>query len=156
MQRVRDRMERGTLGDGSSCIDYNKIKFLEDQKANKDQPRMQSIVLLAAYIAGTNKESSDVRLFDVERSKWRGGRGHQAGGQVAPTSKTQGALLVGKTKRFTIDRLVAIAQFLASMMLEGCDEHLLVNQSADFYACANTLVTEGLLKKASMRVGVQT
>ena len=63
---------------------------------------------------------------------------------------------MGKTKRFTVDRMVAIAQFLASMELEGADEQQLVNQSADFYACANTLVTEGLLKKASMRIGVQT
>lgn len=71
---------------------------------------MQSIVLLAAYIAGTNKESTDTRLFDVERSKWRGARG---GPNNMPNAtggvKSQSTLLVGKTKRFTIDRLVAIA-----------------------------------------------
>lgn len=76
MQRVRDRMERGALGGGDDPHKYNEITYLEDKKANKDQPYMQSIVLLAAYIAGTNKESTDVRLFDVERSKLRGGRGN--------------------------------------------------------------------------------
>ena len=37
----------------------------------------------------------------------------------------------------------------------GADEHKLVNQSADFYAAINTLVSEGLLRRISMRVGVQ-
>ena len=63
---MRDRIERGTLGsDGKDCINYNQIRYLEDMKANKDLPYVQSIVLLASYIAGTNKESSDVKLFEV-------------------------------------------------------------------------------------------
>ena len=35
---------------------------------------MQSLVLIAAYIAGSNKESTDMRLFDVDKTKWRGAR----------------------------------------------------------------------------------
>ena len=62
--------------------------------------------------------------------------------------------MVGKTRRFTIDRLVAIVQFLTTLELEGSDESKLLNQSTDFYACINTLVDEGILKKASMRTGI--
>ena len=32
---------------------------------------MQSIILIAAFIAGSNKESTDIKLFDIDRSKFR-------------------------------------------------------------------------------------
>lgn len=61
--------------------------------------------------------------------------------------------MLGKTKRFSIDRLLAITQHLASIEIEGATETKLVNHSLDFYACINTLVKESLLGKQVMRTG---
>lgn len=66
-------------------------------------------------------------------------------------------MLVGKTRRFTIDRLVAIAQFLCHLEIENSLECQNVNQSFDFYSCINTLASEDLLKKSTFKsVGAQT
>ena len=61
--------------------------------------------------------------------------------------------MLGKTKRFSLDRLLAIAQHLASIEIENAAECQMINHSMDFYACINTLVHEDLLKKQTMRTG---
>jgi hypothetical protein len=45
----------------------------------------------------------------------------------ANTNNQKGQLLVGKTRRFTIDRLVAIAQFLCSVEIENSLEYQNLN-----------------------------
>ena len=60
-------------------------------------------------------------------------------------------MLVGKTRRFCIDRLVAIAQFLCSLEIENSNECKNLNQSFDFYSCINTLVNEDLFKKSAFK-----
>ena len=110
---------------------------------------MQSLILIAAYIAGSNKESTDVRLFEMEKSRQRRG-GNQ---NNTNATKDGGQFLLGKTKRFSLDRLLAIAQHLASLEIEGATECQMINHSLDFYACINTLVHEDLLKKQTLRTG---
>ena len=110
----------------------------------------------------------DTRLFAMEKSKYRGARAgvnNGPGGQTASTTKSaNSALLIGKTRQFPISRIIAIVQYLTAIELSGtdepnaipaADEYKLINQSADFYAAINTLVSEGLLRRVSMRVGVQ-
>ena len=45
----------------------------------------------------------------------------------ANINNQKGQLLVGKTRRFTIDRLVAIAQFLCSVEIENSLEYQNLN-----------------------------
>lgn len=75
---------------------------------------MQSIILISAFIAGTNKEATDIKMFEIDRSKFR----MKKGAATASTTKN-GINLVGKTKRFGIDRLMAIADYLSSLEIDG-------------------------------------
>jgi len=59
--------------------------------------------------------------------------------------------LLGKTKRFGIDRLAAIVDYLTSLEIEGANECRKLNHTAEFYACINTLVDEDLLIRHSLR-----
>lgn len=58
---------------------------------------------------------------------------------------------MGKTKRFGIDRLAAIVDYLTSLEIGEANECKKLNHSAEFYACINTLVDEDLLKKQAFR-----
>lgn len=111
---------------------------------------MQSLILISAYIAGSNKESTDSRLFEMEKTRTRRGANQNNTNQA---HKAGGQFLLGKTKRFSFDRLLAIAQHLASIEIDGATECKLINHSLDFYACINTLVNEELLTKQVMRTG---
>lgn len=90
---------------------------------------MQSIILIAAFIAGTNKEQTDIKLFEIDQSKFRLKRG-------AATQKHAGNL-VGKTRRFNIDRLLAIADYLSSLEIDGSTEISYTNHSQEYLSCIN-------------------
>jgi hypothetical protein len=62
--------------------------------------------------------------------------------------------MVGKTKRFTFDRLCAIVDYFISLEVNGCSESQKVSHTVEFYACINMLVKEELLKKVIMRIAV--
>ena len=56
--------------------------------------------------------------------------------------------MLGKSKRFPIDRLVAILDYFVSIQAETCQENMKTQfHSLDYYANINSLANEGLLKK---------
>lgn len=59
---------------------FDQITYLSDFKRNSYFSYMQSMILISAFIAGSNKESTDIRLFDVDRSKFRMKTGNANGG----------------------------------------------------------------------------
>ena len=65
----------------------------------------------------------------------------------------KGQHMVGKTKRFVIDRLAGIVDYLTSLEIEGAGECRKLNHTAEFHACINSLVKEDLLKKSILRTG---
>jgi len=56
-----------------------------------------------------------------------------------------------KTRRFSMDILSAILDYLTSLEIEGAAECQKVSHTADFYACVNSLVVEELLRRQVMR-----
>jgi len=70
---------------------------------------MQSVALIAGYIAGMNKESMDCKLFDKDRAKMKNTKQKEI-----QTNKSQ-AILLGKSKKFSIDRYFAILDFILFM-----------------------------------------
>lgn len=52
-------------------FNHKEITYLQDFKKNVNFSFMQAMALIAAYIAGTNKESMDGKIFDRDRSKLR-------------------------------------------------------------------------------------
>ena len=106
---------------------------------------MQTMVLIAAYVAGINKESTDLRMFELSR------QGKPRARQMkAPQAKPQQSVnLKGKSRKFALERLTAILDFL--LRLEASDSHECradsVGHSFDYYATINSLAEEGLLKR---------
>eukprot|EP00355_Strombidium_rassoulzadegani_P000262 CAMPEP_0168609292 /NCGR_PEP_ID=MMETSP0449_2-20121227/1119_1 /TAXON_ID=1082188 /ORGANISM="Strombidium rassoulzadegani, Strain ras09" /LENGTH=206 /DNA_ID=CAMNT_0008649407 /DNA_START=18 /DNA_END=634 /DNA_ORIENTATION=+ len=149
MQKVQNMFERSIFDANDSCFKYDEITYLNDSQKNSNFSYLQSIILISAYIAGSNKESTDTKLFEMDRTRMR----MRAGGNANAGGVKNGVHLVGKTKRFGIDRMIAIADFLTSLEIDGAAEVKRINHSAEFFACVNTLVKEGLLKKQTMRVG---
>ena len=50
---------------------YNEISYVKEYKKEINFSYMQSMILISAFIAGSNKETTDLRLFEVDRSKYR-------------------------------------------------------------------------------------
>ena len=55
--------------------------------------------------------------------------------------------MMGKTRRFSIDRLSAILDYITSLEIDGCYENGKINHTMEFYSCINSIVDEGLLIK---------
>ena len=73
---------------------------------------MQSLALCAAYITGINKESSDVKIFE---KRTQGGKSKAVKPQG---SGKDGIGMVGKSKRFSLERYSAILDYLISTQAE--------------------------------------
>lgn len=90
-------------------------------------------------------------MYEIDRSKKR----THANANKALDEKT-GTHLVGKTKRFVVDRLNAIVDYFISLEIEGADECQRLNHTAEFHACINSLVKEDLFQKLTMRTAGST
>jgi hypothetical protein len=88
-------------------------------------------------------------MFEIDKSRQRG----KMGNANKSLDKEKGTHLVGKTKRFVIDRLAGIVDYLTSLEIEGAEECKKLNHTAEFHACINSLVKEDLLKKCVIRSG---
>lgn len=113
--------ELKTFSANSSVLDeetykYDEITYLKDYKRNVNLSYLQSIILISAFIAGSNREATDIKLFEMDKSKYRFKKG-------SAIERGQGASMLGKTRRFTLDRLIAIADYLASLEIEGSFEN---------------------------------
>lgn len=69
---------------------------------------MQSIFLIAAYIAGHNKDSIDSRMFSFERKKFIQ--------RKSKKDNKNNVGIVGKTKKFGIERIFAIVDYFVSLL----------------------------------------
>ena len=60
--------------------------------------------------------------------------------------------MVGKSKRFSLERFSAILDYLVSTQAEECQENIIHGHTLEYYATINSLAGEGLLKKYVMKV----
>ena len=126
-----------------NVFNYKMITYVDDMKKQMNFSFLQSLALCAAFITGMNKESQDIRLFDkTQKSKPR----NQANKEGQPA-------LVGKSKRFTLERFCAILDYLISTQAEDSQENIMHGHSLEYFATINSLVSEGLLKKYVMKRG---
>lgn len=125
--------------------DHTEITYLSDIKKQVNFSFMQSMALIAAYIAGMNKESSDIKLFDKSQQKHRQQQQPQ---KEQFNRKEQRHLMVGRSKRFSTDRFLAILHYFLLLTAEETKETKLVGHSLDTLATLNSLAEEGLLKKS--------
>ena len=133
--------------DRDETYQYDQITYLQDFKRNSNFSYLQSIIIIAAYLAGSNKESGDCKMFEIDRTRQRS----KMGNANKNFDEKKGQHMVGKTKRFVIDRLAGIVDYLTSLEIEGAEECRKLNHTAEFHACINSLVKEDLLKKSIVR-----
>jgi hypothetical protein len=145
---MNQRFGEKSMHDYDETYKYDQITYLQDFKRNTNFSYLQSMVLIAGFLAGSNKESGDCKMFEVDKSKQRSKQNANKA-----LDEKGGTHLVGKTKRFVVDRLAAIVDYLTSLEIEGADECKRLNHSAEFHACINSLVKEDLLKKTTFRTG---
>lgn len=127
-----------------ATFDYRTMSYFEDSKKNLNFSQMQSIILIGAYLAGQNKESMDVKLYTQDKSKMR------THNKQHPKDKpVNGRGLPGKSKKFGIERICAIVDYLVSLQAGGCRENLTLNHSVEFYACVS-IIDIYLIKVASI------
>ena len=70
----------------------------------------------------------------------------------AKSSKTtQAQNMVGKSKRFSLERYSAVLDYLVSTQAERSQENILHGHSLEYFATINSLAGEGLLKKYVMK-----
>ena len=104
------------------------------------------MALIAGYICGINKESSDLRMFEKSiQHKQRNMKGGSKKGQDGNKAKE---FLKGKSKRFSLERYSAVLDYLMSIQAENCYENKEINgHSLEYFSTINSLAEEGLLKK---------
>lgn len=127
--------------------DFHEITYLEDYQKDVNFSFLQSLVLIAAYICGINKESYDIKLFE-NRS---GAKLRQVQSKGPGKQDKSQPYMLGKSKRFNLDRFTAILDFLLSLYAEKCTENQLHGHSLEFYAALNSLTNDGLLKKSFLK-----
>ena len=60
---------------------------------------------------------------------------------------------MGKTRKFNVERYLAILDFIFAIEAENSTCHTNFSRSCDYLACINSLCEEGLLKRTSMKKG---
>ena len=96
-------------------FDYKRINYLDTYKNNQNFTFLQSLALIAAYLAGSNKETLDLKLFTRNQTKVK----KQRTLGTDSKSQAQGELLIGKTKKFTSERLLSILDFIFAIEAEN-------------------------------------
>ena len=94
-----------------NVFSLREITYVEDMKKQMNFSYLQSLALCAAYITGTNKESTDMKIF--ERSNK-----NKKGGNTGAGANKEGKSMVGKSKRFTLERYAAVLDYLISTQAE--------------------------------------
>jgi len=52
--------------DSRETYKFDQITYLQDYKKNVNFSFMQSIILISAFIAGSNKEATDIKIFETD------------------------------------------------------------------------------------------
>ena len=67
--------------------------------------------------------------------------------QTKKASNNQNSAMVGKSKRFSLERYSAVLDYLVSTQAEEAQENQIHGHSLEYFATINSLAGEGLLKK---------
>eukprot|EP00347_Sterkiella_histriomuscorum_P014360 403361169 len=129
------------------------INQLENSKKNMNFTYMQSLCLIAAYLAGANKECIDQRMFQNRSISTRSKKGLTNVKSDQQKQPGQGQFMLGKTKKFYFERYAGIIDYLVSLVAEESKENYCIGRSLDYIACINSMCEEGLIKKSTMKKG---
>lgn len=145
--RTAEKTEKNKLFEEG--FNFKQIKYEGSEGSEANYGYMQTMILVAAYIAGVNKESTDLKMFDPKvRTKKQQNR--QAKHKAISNMK-------GKTKKFSLERLTAVLDYLLRLEIVDSNEYMAdsCGHSLDYYATINTLCADGVLKRQVPKRGVE-
>lgn len=119
-------------------VDYLLIEY---EESRGKYTLLESIIIISAYCASRNNESQDNNFF-----------GKPEPGKKRRTATENHTSRVGKTKRFSLDRLLVIIDYFINQYAPKCSENQNLNHSTSIYAKINTLAKDKLLKKSLMKI----
>lgn len=133
-----------------SCFKPNKVTFYDEIKNEHKTSYtfVEAMILLSAFLAAHNKESNDEVHFSGVRSvrQKKGKRKNNAENNFTITH-----LDLGKTKKFSMERMLTIFQYFLSLYCSDSEEAKLYHHSINVYAKINTFVSENLFKRSQGR-----
>jgi hypothetical protein len=109
---------------------------------------IEAMILLSGYLAANNKEASDIDNFAF----WR--KAKKKGHRIANKGEEKHQIYhmeLGKTKKFSIERLLSILQYFIANFCNEWEEEKLYHHSINVYSKINSFVTENLFKRSQGR-----
>lgn len=117
----------------------DKDRFLIEYEDSRGKyTLLETIIIISAYCASRNNEKQDLSIFGENNPNLKS----RKSAKPPTTSK------VGKTKWFTLDRLLAIIDYFINQYAPKSFENQYLNHSTSIYAKINTLAKDKLLKKS--------
>lgn len=146
---AEDAQQQAKLAKSINKFKPNKVTFFDEIKnGNKTSYTfIEALILLSAYLAAHNKESGDEINFStkkVAKSKKRGKKNDEITTKINFTE-------LGKTKKFSMERMLTILQYFIAFFCQGSEEAKLLHHSINVYSKINTFVSENLFKRSQGR-----
>lgn len=127
-----------------------KITFFEEIKCGHKTSYtfVEAMILLSAFLAAHNKESNDEAQFSCSR-KIKSNKGKKGRKDGVPEQINHQDL--GKTKKFSMERMLTILQYFLANFCDDSEESTLYHHSINVYSKINTFVSENLFKRSQGR-----
>ena len=127
----------------------NKVTFFDEMKqGNKTSYTfVEAMILVSGLLAAHNKESNDLATFGFNIKTKNRKNKVKNGEQPMTISHYE----LGKTKKFSMERMLTIFQYFLSNFCEESEEFKLYHHSINVYSKINTFVSENLFKRSQGR-----
>lgn len=131
------------------AFNFKKVTFFDEiTVGNKTSYTfIEAMILLSAFLAAHNKESNDEAQFSCTRVVKNKKNKRRNNEDMHLISHIE----LGKTKKFSMERMLTILQFFIAHHCEGSEEANLYHHSINVYSKINTFVSENLFKRSQGR-----
>ncbi|CAI2367820.1 unnamed protein product [Moneuplotes crassus] len=128
----------------------HKVTFFEEMRqGNKTSYTfVEAMILLSGLLAAHNKESNDEANFGLIRPTKK--KTNRKVKQTTDIGKIT-YLELGKTKKFSMERMLTIFQYFLSYFCDTSEEAKMYHHSINVYSKINTFVSENLFKRSQGR-----
>ena len=134
---------------------HDKVTFYNELKegSKTSYTFIEAMILVSGFLAAHNKESNDDNQFSCTKKSGKGKSrkikkdNSTLTGGIHRISHTE----LGKTKKFSMERMLSILQFFISHYCQGSEEFKLHHHSINVYSKINTFVSENLFKRSQGR-----
>jgi len=148
---AEQKVQEAYNGEDKTCVPFlhNKVTFYDEIKGGDTTSYtfVEAMILLSAFLAAHNKESNDEISFSCTRR----GKTKKKKGKQTTSDNVITHMDLGKTKKFSMERMLTILQYFIANFCEKSEEAHLCHHSINVYSKINTFVSENLFKRSQGR-----